>query len=79
VEGYLAQVLQRRHNHGTFVLHPVDVNEQPELAERFRIEEVPTLLVIADRRVQARLKRPKGCRDIEVMLSPWLLRGRPRS
>jgi thioredoxin-like negative regulator of GroEL len=72
VEGYLAQVLQRRQNHGTFVLQPVDVNEQPDLAQHFRIEKVPTLLVVADRRVQDRLVQPRGCRQIEAMLTPWL-------
>jgi thioredoxin-like negative regulator of GroEL len=72
VEGFIAQVLQRRKNHGTFMLHQVDVDEHPELVERFRIEEVPTLLVVADRRVHGRLLHPKGCREIEDMLKPWL-------
>ena len=34
--------------------------------------EVPTLLVVADRRVRSRLEHPRGCRDIEGMLKPWL-------
>jgi thioredoxin-like negative regulator of GroEL len=72
VEGFIAQVLQRRKNHGTFVLHAVDVDEHPDLVERFRIDETPTLLVVADRRVQGRLSYPRGCRDIEDMLKPWL-------
>jgi len=72
VEGYTAQVLQRKRNHGTFIVHRVDVDERPDLAERFRINDVPTLLVVTDRRVQARLPLPKGCRDIEAMLRPWL-------
>jgi len=72
VEGFVAQVLQRRKNHGTFVLHEVDVDERPDLVERFRIDEVPALLVVTDRRVQARLAHPRGCRDIEDMLKPWL-------
>jgi thioredoxin-like negative regulator of GroEL len=72
VEGFIAQVLQRRKNHGTFVLHEVDVDERPDLVERFRIEETPTLLVVADRRVQGRLTHPRGCRDIEDMLKPRL-------
>jgi len=42
------------------------------LAGRFRIEEVPTLLVGAEYRVQGRLAHPKGCRDVEAMLKPWL-------
>ena len=73
VEGFIAQVLQRRQNHGTFLLHPVDVDERPDLVERFRIDEIPTLLVVADRRVRGRLAHPRGCRDIEDMLKPWLL------
>jgi thioredoxin-like negative regulator of GroEL len=72
VEGFIAQVLQRRKNHGTFVLNQVDVDERPDLVERFRIDEVPTLLVVADRRVRGRLTHPRGCRDIEEMLKPWL-------
>ena len=72
VESYIAQVLQRRKNHSTFLVSNVDVDERPDLAERFRIDEVPTLLVVADRRVQCRLKHPRGCRDIEAMLRPWL-------
>jgi hypothetical protein len=31
-EGYLSQVLQRRHNHDSFQLYRVDVQEHPELA-----------------------------------------------
>jgi thioredoxin-like negative regulator of GroEL len=65
-------VLQRRKNHGTFIVRTVDVDERPDLASRFRVDEVPTLLVVADRRVQGRIKHPRGCRDIEAMLKPWL-------
>jgi thioredoxin-like negative regulator of GroEL len=72
VEGFIAQVLQRRMNHATFVLHRVDIEERPDLAERFRVDDVPTLLVVADRRVQGRLTNPRGCREIEDMLKPWL-------
>ncbi len=72
VEGFIAQVLQRRHNHGTFVLLPVDAEQRPDLTDRFRIEELPTLLVVAGHRVRGRLAHPRGCRDIEELLSPWL-------
>ena len=72
VEGFIAQVLQRRKNHGTFSLVQVDIDERPDLAERFGIDEVPTLLVVADRLVRGRLSHPRGCRDIEDMLKPWL-------
>jgi thioredoxin-like negative regulator of GroEL len=72
VEGFIAQVLQRRRNHGTFALLQVDVEERPDLVEKFRIDEVPTIVVVADKRVQGRLAHPKGCRDIEDLLAPWL-------
>ena len=72
VEGFVAQVLQRRQNHGTFVLHQVDVEERPDLLERFQIDEVPTLVVVDGRHVKARLAHPRGCRDVEDLLAPWL-------
>ena len=71
-EGFLAQVLQRRGNHHTFKLLRVDVDERPDLASRFRVTTIPTLLVIADNRVRARLSQPTGCRQIGQLLSPWL-------
>jgi thioredoxin-like negative regulator of GroEL len=72
VEGYLSQVLQRRRNHESFRLMHVDVAERADLAERFRIEDVPTIVVVEDKRVRGRLASPRGCRDIERLLAPWL-------
>ena len=72
VEGFLAQVLQRRRNHGTFQIHRVDVRRRPELAQQFRVGEGPTLIVITERKVRARLDRPRGCSEIELFLRPWL-------
>ena len=72
VEGFLAQVLPRRRNHGTFQLVRVAEEERPDLLEHFRIETVPTLIVVQDRAVAGRLERPRGCRDIEGFLAPWL-------
>jgi thioredoxin-like negative regulator of GroEL len=71
-EGFLAQVLQRRRNHETFTLYRVDAGERPELARRLRVEGVPTLVVVDDRRVRGRLESPRGCREIETFLAPWL-------
>ena len=72
VEGFLAQVLQRRRNHGTFRLVRVAEEERPDLLERFRIQTVPTLVVVQGKEVAGRLERPRGCRDIEGFLRPWL-------
>jgi thioredoxin-like negative regulator of GroEL len=72
VEGFLAQVLQRRRNHGTFKLYRVDEQERPDLVERFGVDTMPTLVVVEDKLVRARLERPRGCREIESFLAPWL-------
>jgi thioredoxin-like negative regulator of GroEL len=72
VEGFLAQVLQRRRNHGTFRLYVVKADERPDLVERFSVDVLPTLVVVEGRTERARLEKPRGCRDIEALLAPWL-------
>jgi hypothetical protein len=72
VEGFIAQVLQRRHNHDTFAVVPVSQERQPDLFQRFGIDKVPTLVVVADKTVQRRLELPRSCREIEMFLAPWL-------
>src|SRR5260221_14058518 len=72
VEGFLAQVLQRRRNHGPFKLYRVDERERPDLVERFGVATMPTLVVVEDKVVRARLERPRGCREIDSFLAPWL-------
>jgi thioredoxin-like negative regulator of GroEL len=71
-EGFLAQVLQRRKNHGTFNLYRVEEEERPDLVERFRVDHTPTLVVVEDKIVRGRLESPRGCREIERFLAPWL-------
>jgi thioredoxin-like negative regulator of GroEL len=72
VEGYLAQVLQRRRNHSTFRVLVVDEDERPDLVSRFGVAGMPTLVVVDGRSERARLERPRGCREIEELLGPWL-------
>jgi thioredoxin-like negative regulator of GroEL len=72
VEGFIAQVLQRRSNHQTFRILHIDADQQTDLVQQFRIETIPTLVVVADKRAQAWLPNPQGCRDIEQFLGPWL-------
>jgi thioredoxin-like negative regulator of GroEL len=71
-EGFLAQVLQRRRNHETFALVRVSVDSRPDLAEHFRVDTVPTIVVVEARRVRRRIVSPKGCRELEASLRPWL-------
>jgi thioredoxin-like negative regulator of GroEL len=72
VEGFLAQVLQRRRNHGTFEVVRVAEEEHPDLLAHFKVHTLPTLVVVEGKVVAGRLERPRGCRDIEGFLSPWL-------
>ncbi len=72
VEAYLAQVFQRRRNHDSFRLVRVAVDRRPDLVERFRIDTLPTLLVVEDRRVRRRIVAPSGCRELEQELQEWL-------
>lgn len=76
IDGFVANVLQRRQNHETFELQRVVVEEHPELARRFGVNGTPTLFVIENKRVQARLENPRGTHDIEALLARWLKRGR---
>ena len=72
VEGFLAQVLQRRRNHGTFKLYSVDEQARPDLVERFAIDATPTLVVVEGKLVRGKLEQPRGCGEIERFLAPWL-------
>jgi thioredoxin-like negative regulator of GroEL len=72
VEGFIAQTLQRRRNHDTFELVRVSVDTYPHLAEKFHVEQVPTLCVVEDRKLQLSIVSPRGCREIEHELEPWL-------
>ena len=72
VEAFLSQVLQRRQNHDTFRLVRVCAEEHPQLVERFRVDKMPTVFVVEQRRVRARVTAPKGRRELEEALSPWL-------
>jgi thioredoxin-like negative regulator of GroEL len=72
IEGYLAQVLQRRRNHSTFKYYPVASEERPDLIDKFGIAVMPTLVVVEGKAVSARLEAPRGCQDIERFLAPWL-------
>jgi len=51
----------------------IDVDERPELAERFGVETVPTLALVKDKRVVDRLVGRAGAPRIERMLEPHLV------
>jgi thioredoxin-like negative regulator of GroEL len=72
VDGFLAQVLQRRANHATFELEQIVVEDRPDLHESFGIDDVPTLVVVSHGKIEGRIVDPSGCKAIERFLAPWL-------
>lgn len=72
LDGFVAHVVQRRHNHGTFRYRIVEIEDRPDLFERFNVQEVPTLLVIDEGKVQARLVGFHQPKAVEELLAPWL-------
>jgi thioredoxin-like negative regulator of GroEL len=51
----------------------VDVNEQPELAARFRVQTVPTIALVKGKRVVERIEGRVSAPRIERMLEPHLV------
>ena len=72
VQAFLDQVLQSRHNHETFRRRDVDVDEHPDLARRFHVEEVPTIIVVDQGQVAQRLEGRVGIPQIRTALANWL-------
>jgi hypothetical protein len=48
------------------------VDARPEIAQRFKIDKVPTLVVIEDRSVKCRIVDPRGALALRRQLEPWL-------
>ena len=50
----------------------VDVDQQPELTERFKIDGAPTLVLVKEKKVVERLEGRASAPKIESMLEPHL-------
>jgi thioredoxin-like negative regulator of GroEL len=50
----------------------VDVDRRPDLAKRFAVTQVPTLVLVKDKRAVARLDGRSSAPRIERMLEPYL-------
>lgn len=50
----------------------VDVDRRPDLAERFKVREIPTLILVKDKRAVARIEGRTSAPNIERMLEPFL-------
>jgi hypothetical protein len=72
VEGWIAQVMQRRRNHRRIKLVTVDAASRPDLVQKFRVTRFPTLVVVDRKMAKARIECPRGTREIIALLAPWL-------
>ena len=72
MDGFVAHVLQRRHNHGSFRYRIVLREQRPDLFERFHVDAAPTLIVIDEGAVKARLVGYHRPGAVEELLAPWL-------
>ncbi|HWG56878.1 MAG TPA: thioredoxin family protein [Gaiellaceae bacterium] len=50
----------------------VDVDASPEIAARFKVETIPTLVLVKDKKVVARIDGRTSAPRIEAMLEPHL-------
>lgn len=70
MESLLAHLARKERNR--LRIARVDVDERPEFAEKFKIELVPTLVLVKDKRAVARLEGRASAPRIEKMLAPHL-------
>jgi len=70
MDSLLAQ-LARKERHRLEVAR-VDVEQQPELAKRFNVRRVPTLVLVKGRRAVARLEGRANAAEIEQLVEPHL-------
>jgi thioredoxin-like negative regulator of GroEL len=70
MESLLAQ-LARKERHRLKVTS-VDVEQQPEIAERFKVRKVPTLVLVKGRRAVARLEGRANAAEIEELVEGHL-------
>jgi thioredoxin 1 len=66
MESLLAHIARKERE--TLAVKRVDVDERPDLAERFRVAEVPALALVKGKRVVARLEGRATAPKIESML-----------
>ena len=70
MESLLAHIARKER--GRLRVSKVDIDDRPDLAERFRVGQVPSLALVVDRRVVSRLEGRATAPRIESMLEPHL-------
>ena len=70
MESLLAHIARKER--GRLRVSKVDVDERPDLAQRFRVDQVPSLALVVDRRLVSRLDGRATAPRIESMLEAHL-------
>jgi len=70
MESLLAHIARKERD--SLRVRRVDVDERPDLAEKFHISEVPSLALVKGKRVVARLEGRSTAPKIESMIDPHL-------
>jgi thioredoxin-like negative regulator of GroEL len=70
MESLLAHIARKERD--SLQVKLVDVDERPDLAEKFRISEVPSLALVMGKRVVARLEGRATAPKIESMIDEQL-------
>ncbi|HZR95283.1 MAG TPA: thioredoxin family protein [Gaiellaceae bacterium] len=70
MESLLAHIARKERD--MIEVKKVDVDERPDIAERFRISEVPSLALVRGKRVVARLEGRSTAPKIEALLEEHL-------
>ena len=70
MESLLAHIARKER--GRLRVSKVDVEDRPDLAERFRVGQAPSLVLVVEQRVVSRLEGRATAPEIESMLEPHL-------
>ena len=70
MESLLAHIARKER--GRLRVSKVDVEDRPDLAERFRVAQAPSLVLVVEQRVVSRLEGRATAPRIESMLEPHL-------
>jgi thioredoxin-like negative regulator of GroEL len=70
MDSLLAQLARKERNR--LSVTRVDVEERPELAKRFKVSQVPTLVLVKGKRSIARLEGRANAAEIEELVEPHL-------
>jgi thioredoxin-like negative regulator of GroEL len=70
MESLIAHIARKER--GRLRVKKVDVDDRPDLAERFRVLQVPSLVLVVERRVVSRIEGRATAPRIESMLEPHL-------